>query len=496
MIDELKKKAIHGTLWSFIGVIGLQGLQFFVGIILARLLLPSEFGLVGMLGIFIAISRVFIDSGFGAALIQKKDANQIDFNSIFYFNIAVSCMVFLSLFFAAPFIANFYKQPVLTSLLRVFGLVIVINSFSLIQSTLLTKSIEFKKQSMVTIIAALASGIVGISMAYKGFGVWSLAFQQLVNAAVTTTLFWLFSNWRPSFIFSLNAIKRMFSFSSKILFTGILNTTFDNIYLATIGKIFTAADLGYYTRANSLQQLPSQTLTSMVVKVSFPVFSTIQGDLARLKRGMKKTLMLIVFINFPLMIGILVTAKPLIYILLTPKWAPSIIYLQILAIVGLMFPLNMVNLNILQAIGRSDLIFKIEVAKKILIAFNIIVTFRFGILPMIIGQVVTTIIAYYLNAYFNKSILKYSITEQVKDLLPYFFCSVTTGAIVYCIVFLPINNNLLLLTLQVSLFIIIYSGLSSLFRLSAYIEMKEIVLEKIKEKLSPKKDEIKAINNI
>jgi teichuronic acid exporter len=479
MADSLKSKTIHALSWSFVQGIGLRGVQFVVGIILARLLLPEQFGLIAMLMIFMDVSQSIMASGFGAALIQRQYVTEKDASSVFYFNILLGVIAALGLCGLAPWVADFYGQPVLTPLLRVMSIVLVINAFGMVQGTLLTKALDFRTQTKVSLIASLLSGMIGMGMAYRGFGVWSLATQQLSSAAFRTALLWIFSHWRPAWLFSMQSLREMFSFGSKLLCSGLLNTIFDNIYVIVIGKLFSPADLGYYSRANNLQQLPSQTLSEMVARVTFPVFSTIQDDPERLKRGMKKALTTLVLVNFPLMIGLAAVARPLVLVLLTDKWAPCIPYLQLLCLVGLMYPLHVINLNVLQALGRSDLFLRLEIIKKALIVLNIVITWRWGIMAMITGQIITSLLSYYLNAWYNKALLQYSIWEQIRDLYPYLLTSLLMGAVVYAMIYLPIASQMILLVCQIVAGGIAYLLFCRIFRFPAYMELQRMIVSRL-----------------
>lgn len=479
MADFLKSKTLHALSWSFVQGIGLRGVQFVVGIILARLLLPEQFGLIAMLIIFMDVSQSILDSGFGAALIQRQYVTEKDASSIFYFNLLVGFIAAVCLCGLAPWVADFYEQSVLTPLLRVMSIVLVINAFGLVQNVLLVKALDFRTQTKVVLIASLLSGVIGMGMAYRGFGVWSLAAQQLSSAVFRTALLWIFSHWRPAWLFSMQSLREMFGFGSKLLCSGLLNTIFDNIYIIVIGKLFSPANLGYFTRANNLQQLPSQTLSGMVARVTFPVFSTIQDDPERLKRGMKRALTTLVLVNFPLMIGLAAVARPLVLVLLTDKWAPCIPYLQLLCLVGLMFPLHLINLNVLQALGRSDLVLRLEIIKKALIVLNIVITWRWGIMAMITGQIITSLVSYYLNAYYNKALLQYSIWEQIRDLYPYLLNAMMMGAIVYAMIYLPIASHMILLVCQIAAGGVVYLLLCRIFRFSAYMELQRMIVSRL-----------------
>jgi teichuronic acid exporter len=481
--ETLKSRTIRALAWSFIESAGVQGVQFVIGIILARLLFPAQFGLIGMLAIFMEVAQSFLDSGFGSALIQKRGATHADNCSVFYFNIVVGLFVAGILCVISPFIAAFYKQPELTSLLRVLSLVIVINSFGLIQYTLITKEINFKASTKVSTIASILSGIVGVTMALWGFGVWSLAAQQISRAIFRTAFFWFFNKWRPSLVFSLKSLRELFGFGSRLLIGGVINHIFDNIYLLVIGKLFSAIDLGFFTRAKSLQEIPSQSLTGMVARVTFPVFSTIQDDKVRLKGGMKKALTSLALINFPLMIGLAITARQVILILFTARWAESIPYLRLLCFIGLLFPVHLINLNVLQAMGRSDLSLRLEIIKKILIVINIVITFRWGITAMIYGMLVLSVISYFLNSYYNGTLINYSIFEQVFDLLPYLTVSLVMGVVVFLIGKLPFTNLWLIIIVQIIIGTGLYIGLSRAFKLPAFMDIWRTVRSKLFHKV-------------
>ena len=470
---------MRALFWSFFERIGQQGIQFIISIILARLLLPEQFGLIAMLAIFMAIAQSFITSGFGQALIQKQDATHIDECSIFYFNILVGLLAAGLLCLAAPWIAGFYNQPLLVPLTYAMSLNLIINAFGLVQTTLLTKHIDFKTQLKVSVIATVISGTIGVTMAFNGFGVWSLVAQSLSSNLFRTALLWLFNTWRPSLVFNFASLRGMFVFGSRLLASGLLETVFQNIYLVVIGKLFSPADLGFYSRAKGLQQLPVSNISTIISRVTFPVFSSVQDDKPRLKRGVRKALTMLVMINFPMMIGLAIVAKPLVLVLLTEKWAPCIPYLQLLCVVGMLYPLQVINLNVLTAQGRSDLFFRLEILKKILMVIAIAVTYRWGIIAMIYGQIATSCFAYLLNSYYTGKMLDYPITEQIQDLIPSLALSGIMGLGVYALKYIPIANQLALLSAQIMTGIVIYAGICYIFRISSFIEVTGMVKSKL-----------------
>ncbi len=480
MVDNLKQKTLHAISWSFVESIAARSVQFIVGIILARLLFPEQFGLIGMLTIFMAVSQAFLDSGFGAALIQKKEATPTDINSIFYFNILVGFAAAGLLCLIAPWISVFYNQPILTPLTRAMSMTIVINSFGMIQSTILTKEINFKTQTKVSLISGVLSGIIGISLAVSGFGVWSLVVQQVSNSLAGTIALWFYSPWRPALLFSFDSLRGLFGFGSRLLFSSLLYQIFENIYLIVIGKLFSATSLGYFTRAQTLKNVPVLTLSTMVARVTFPVFSTIQDDPVRLKRGLKKASTILVMVNFPMMIGIAAVARPLVLVMLTEKWAPCIPYLQLLCLGGLLIPLGFMNLNMLQALGRSDLFLRLEIIKKVIIVINIAVTWHWGISAMIYGMMIVSIIGYALSSYYTGVLINYPLTEQIRDLFPYLNIAVLMGISVYAVGLLPFPSPWCTLLVQIPIGIIIYACLCLVFRLTAFMEVWQTVRNKIK----------------
>ena len=479
MGDPLKSKTINALSWSLVESVGVRGAQFVIGIVLARILYPEQFGLMAMLTIFIAVAQTFFESGFGAALIQKKDISQTDICSIFYFNILVGLAAAGLLCWVAPWIAAFYDQPILTSLTRALSLTIVISSFGLIQAIKLTREINFKAQAKVGLLANILSGMLGVALAIGGFGVWSLVAQQVFSSLVRTTCLWLFSAWRPELIFSFKSLREMFGFGSRMLLSGLLNQIFDNIYLLVIGKLFSATNLGYFSRAKTLQEIPTHTLSGMIANVTFPVFSAIQDDPVRMKRGLRKALTLLALVNFPIMIGLAVVAHPLVLVLLTEKWAECVPYVQLFCVLGMLYPVHVINLNILVALGRSDLFLRLEIVKKVLIIINIVVTWRWGMTAMIYGMIVTSCISYYLNSYYTGIFISYPIREQLRDVFSYLAVAVLMGMAVYSVGLLPFATYWFMLLTQIFIGAVIYLFICRIIRLSAFMEIWQTGWNKI-----------------
>jgi teichuronic acid exporter len=478
-MSSLKLKTVSGLIWSFVDTMAGQGISLIVGIILARLLSPREFGLIGMITVFIAVSESFINSGFSSALIRKKDCTDTDYSTVFYFNLVTGAIFYLLLFISAPAISGFFNEPELKAVLQVMGIVLIIDSFTIIQRTILTKRIDFKLQAKISVIASTVSGIVAIIMAFSGFGVWALVAQRVINQGLNSLFLWIWNRWKPLLVFSIKTFKELFGFGSKLLLSGLIDTIYRNVYYLIIGKFFSAQELGFYSRADGFKNLPSQNLNTIVSRVTYPVLSSIQDDIPRLRDNYQKLIRTIMFITFILMLGMAAVAEPMIHTLIGAKWEPAIIYLQMLCFVGMMYPLQALNLNMLQVQGRSDLFLKLEVIKKIIGIPIIVIGIFFGIKMMIAGMMVNTLIAYYLNSYWSGAKIGYSFKKQVKDILPSFILALIMSIFVYFLgELLPFSYpvKLLIQVLFGGLFVFVFCEITK-FR--DYIFAKELVLEKI-----------------
>jgi teichuronic acid exporter len=430
-MSELSFKTTQGMLWSLAENLGLYVMQFVVSIILARLLLPEQFGLIGMLTLFMALAQSLLDSGFGSALIRKKDASQLDTCSVFYFNLVIGIGLTLLLWLTAPLIASFYSQPVLTPLTRFLSLNLLINSFRMVPSAVLTRRMDFKAMFKISLVAVIVSGGAGVGLAAAGYGVWSLAVQSVLDTLIRMFLMWRMSGWRPAKLFSLTSLKSMFAYGSRLLFSGLLDTFFNNIYQLFIGKVYSAADLGYYVRAQNIESVAVQPTGGALGRVMFPALASIQDDRVRMKQAYRKIITTSIYFHFPLMIGLLVVSGPLITLLMTPRWAPSVPYLQLFCLVGLPWPLHVLNLNILTVTGRSDLFLRLEVAKKVLVVVAIAATYPLGITALLYGQIATSLVSYVLNSYYSGKLVDYSMAQQVRDWLPYLLMSIGMGITMY-----------------------------------------------------------------
>lgn len=462
-MNELRSKTLSGVLWSAVERFSLQGVQFVINIIMARLLLPSDYGMIAMLVILIQVSQIFIDGGFTNALIQRKDRTEIDFSTVFYFNIFISLFLYFLIFISAPWIAEFYRMPELILVTRVITLNFIFSSLSAIHRIKLTIDVDFKTQSKISLISAVSSGVLGICMAYWGFGVWALVFQSLLNNLLLTILFYFFYRWRPLLSFSMSSFKRLFSFGSKLLISSLIHSVYYNLYSIVIGRRFSAIDLGYYTRAEQFAIFPSANVNAVISRVTFPILSSIQDDNERLTQAYRKYIRLASYLIFPLMVGLAVLAKPLIILLLTEKWIGIVILLQILCFDWMFDHLSGINLNLLYVKGRSDLALRLELIKKTIATIILFSSIPFGLIGMCLGRVLYSLIATYLNTYYTKDLIGLSFLKQVKDIVPFFLLSLLMGVV--CALTISFIEGYILKIL-VGFFVgaIVYVSLSILFR--------------------------------
>lgn len=474
-MSTLKHKAFGAVVWSALDRLSGQIVRFGIGIALARLLAPAEFGLIGMITVFLGVSQVFINCGFGEALIQKKDATRQDESSVFYLNLLLGIIAAGLLFAAAPLIAGFYGQPGLVILSRLMALDIVISSFGVVQTMLLTKKLDFKTQIKISVTSTVVSGTVAIVMAWQGYGVMSLVAQILVGDFLSAAMLWIFEDWRPLRSFSWTSLKGMFPYGSRLLASGLLNSVFGEIHSVVVGKLYDPGTLGMFTRARQMQALPLDNLGGIVGRVSFPVFASIQDDKAALKRGVRQACRGLAWMNFPMMVGLAVIAEPLVIVLLTEKWVACVPFIQLLCASGALYPLSLIHINVLSAQGRSDLFLKLEIIKKILIVAVVAVTFRYGVTGLLIGNIGVACVAYYLNSYYSARLFAYSWKEQIADLLPYLGLAVLMGGCVWLVSRLPLPGSLLPLVVQVGTGIVVYALGSWFWRPSAFSDARALM---------------------
>ncbi len=467
--DNLKSKTKKGLLWSSIERFGTQGIGFLFTIIIARILSPDDYGVIAMPMVFLALAQVFIDSGFSNALVRKQDLTEEDLSTAFYFNVIVGVVCYIALFFCSPLIADFYETPILTDLLKVTALATLFNPLCTVQQAILTKKIDFKTQAKVSLAGAVVSGVGALIMAYYGLGVWSLVFQQVGAALVRVILLWALSDWRPKTGWSKESFKYLWGYGSKLLASGLLDTTYNNIFPIVIGKFFTSAQLGNYTRAQQFTQLPSSTLTSVLQRVTFPVLSEIQDDDERLKNSYRKFLKLSAFVIFPLMLGLAAVADPLIRVLLTDKWEGCILLLQLLCFSMMWYPIHAINLNLLQVKGRSDLFLKLEIIKKAVGIAIMCFTIPHGLVWMVAGSILTSLLCLAINTFYTGKIIGVGFFVQMKDLLPTLCnCLLMWGLILIINMFIP--NIYIQLIVDILIGVAVYVLLSRLFSKAEFDE--------------------------
>lgn len=473
-------------IWSFAERFGFLFLQFITNLILARLLTPGDFGLIGMMMVFVALSMTFIDGGFGAALIQKKVPNNNDYSTVFFINIVLAIVLYVLLILFSNNLSTFFNQPQLTNLLKVLGLILIIDSFAIVQNNILIKNISFKKIAKIKIFSAFIACVTAIIFAYKGLGVWSLIIQYVLNSTTRSVLLWLSTTWRPALVFSKASFKELFGFGFKLLTARFISELYIHLQSLIIGRIFSSSDLGYYTQAKQLQQIPVQSLGTVVNSVTFPVYSSLQDDKEKLKEGVRKSLKSIVFINFPLMVLLTVVAKPLFILLYTDKWLPSVPYFQVLCIgFGMLLIVHNLNLSVIKSVGRSDWVLRLEIVKKIVGILLIIVGIKLhGIMGILYALTINSFLEFFLNGYYTGKAINYSIKLQIKDISPTFTIAFITGGITYFFLYNLDLNNFGLLSIGAIIYLAIYLLLSFLLKIEAfriyYQIFKNLIFSKLK----------------
>jgi O-antigen/teichoic acid export membrane protein len=428
---SLHKKTAIGVTWNLLEQFGKRGVSGIVTIILARFLSPEEFGLIAMLTVFIQIANSLMESGFLQALIQKTEADQRDFCTVFYTNITFGLTAYAILYFSAPLISTFYEESRLVLIIRIVGISIVVNSFRIIQEAKLSKELKFKELMIASVPGALLSGVVAIGLAVIGAGVWALVAQIILSTLFTTLFLWFSTAWKPRILFSVSSFKSLFGYGSKLFLSGLINIVFQNIFVVVIAKVFSAQEAGYYFFAYKMQQFIVYQLNGAVLRVTFPALSSIQNQQNKLKKGFRQLLQVLTFIIFPIVIFIAALAEPIFKIFLSNSWLPAVPYMQLLLIAGMIVPLHTVNLNILKVKGRSDLFLYLEFVKKLFVIIVLIISLRFGISAILIGQIITSFIGYIPNSYFSNKLIGYNMKEQVNDLSFSFILTSLIGAVTF-----------------------------------------------------------------
>lgn len=446
---------------------GTQGIQFFVSIILARLLSPEEYGIIAIIMVFILLANVFVESGFNTALIQKKDVDEVDFSSVLYLSLGVATILYVVIFFTAPFIASFYDQPILIQVLRVLSITIFIGAFNSIQNAYVARNMLFKKLFTSSLGSVTISGVVGIIAAYSGLGVWALVLQQLTSQLAVAVILWFTVKWRPHLIFSTTRVKSLFSYGSKLLASGLLDTLYNNLRTLIIGRMYTPSMLAYYNRGQQFPQLIVSNINGSIQSVMLPALSAHQDDRKRVKDMMRRAIVSSSFLIFPMMFGMAVVAEPLVKIVLTDKWLPAVPFLQIACFTFALWPIHTANLQAINAMGRSDIFLRLEIIKKIMGLIVLGVSLPFGVYAIALGGVFSGLIATFINAYPNKELLNYSYKEQWLDIMPSLLISLLMGGIVYLFNFLSFPAWQILI-LQIVSGGIIYILLAKIFKIESF----------------------------
>lgn len=460
-------KIFNNFIWRFLERCGSQGITFIVSIVLARLLDTELYGLIAIVTVFTTVLQVFVNSGFGTALIQKKNADDTDFSTVFYFNIVFSIVLYIGMFFAAPIIAKFYNNNDLIPVIRALSFVIVIFGVKNVQQAYVSKNLMFKKFFWSTLGGTISGAAVGIYMAYMGYGVWALVGQQLTNAAVDTLILWTTVKWHPKLLFSFERLKVLFNFGWKMLASSLLDTLYNNLRTLIIGKLYTSDELAFYNRGESLPNFVTQNVNTSIDSVLLPVMSAEQDNVTVLKSMTRRSIKVATYLIMPLMVGLAVCAEPIVSLLLTDKWLPAVPFLRIFCISFCFFPIQTANLNAIKALGRSDLFLKLEIWKKVFGMIAILSTMWFGPMVMAYSTIVTTFTSQIINSWPNKKLLNYSYLEQLKDISKNMLLSVAMGAIVYCVSFLNLSS-IVTLMIQVLLGVTIYILSSIIFKLESF----------------------------
>lgn len=472
--QSLKDKTVKGTIWSGIDNVAQFGVTFVVSIVLARLLSPDDYGLIGIITIFTAVCTALINGGFTTALIRKKDATDDDYNTAFIVNLGVSLLLYAVIYLSSPFIAEFFHREELVALTQVSSLGMIIGALGLVQQTRLTKRIDFKTQTKITIVASVVSGIIGIVMALMGFGVWSLVAQSLTSQGLRTILLWMANRWIPQLRFSSESFHELFGFGWKMMVSGVLDTVWKELYQVVVGKFYSPAILGQYTRAKQFSQLFSSNLTNVIQRVTYPVLSNIQDDKERMISAYRRIIKVTMFITAISMFFLGAISEPLLYCLIGPKWHEAALYLPLICITGSFYPLHAINLNMLQVQGRSDLFLGLEIIKKIIGILPLSVCFMYGVMPMLYVSILTSIISFFLNSYFPGKLLGYSSWMQIKDIAPSYGLATLGALSVFFFKYLPISYWIVL-PIQIILGFMVLICVCHKTKMEEYVELIRMV---------------------
>lgn len=481
MSSTLKQQTISGMLWSAIQRFGTMIISFVSNVVLARLLSPDDYGCIGLLTIFIVLAETFVNGGFGAALIQKKEPTKDDYSTVFYWNIIVSILLYILLFFVAPYVAVFYKIPLLSSVLRVQGIILIIHALSIVQLNILRKQLQFKKLSVIQIVASIISVVIAIILAYEGFGVWTLVVQQLLMACIVTFILWITTNWKPILCFSLKSFKELFGYGAFLLLSDLLNALCNNLQGLIIGRKYSAVDMGFYSQARKLETIPTTSISQVVNLVAFPVYSKLQDNKEQLYLAVQKSSRMMNFLNFPLMILLILVANELIVFLYSDKWLESISYFQILCVSGLVNCIQSINYQVVCAVGKSKLIFRWNIVKRLVGLASILVGMNFGVKGILWGMVFGFYFTALVNILVASPITNYDLFKQLKDIIPILCCAIVVALVVYFIMQLTDVHYILAMFIKVILYIVLYVLIAKIFRsqeLNEYFNILKLYLKR------------------
>ena len=467
MGTDTKVRVMSGFVWRCAENACFQLIQFVVSLTLARMLTPSDYGMIGLITVFVSVMRVFAQSGLGQALVQRKDADNTDFSTVFYYSIAVSTLLYFILFFASPYIAKFYGQPEIIPVIRVLGISVIICSINGVQQAYIQKKMQFKRFFYSTVIGTIISALIGLYMAYSGYGVWSLVGQTISSQIINTVVLWMMTDWRPVLKFSFTRMKRLLSYGWKLLCSSLLDTVYNNIYTLVIGKFYSSTDLGYYNKGKGFSMLIINNVNSSLNSVLLPVMSEAQNEIERLRAMVRRSIKVSTFVIFPAMAGLAAIAEPLVKVLLTDKWLPAVPFIQFCCFTYAFWPISTANLQAINALGRSDIFLKLEIIKKVISMTVLVITIPYGLMVMMFARCVNALVSSAINAYPNKKLLGYSYIDQVKDVFPIILCSI---AMLLCV--MPINgleiSEWVKLFIQIPVSVVIYIGLSIIFKVDSF----------------------------
>lgn len=480
-MDIDKNTTVKNFIWRFAERCGAQLVTFVVSIVLARILSPDDYGTVALVTVFTTILQVFVDSGLGVALIQKKNADDLDFSSVFYFNFVVCIVLYAGMFFAAPTIASFYNDLTLIPIIRVISLTIVISGIKGIQQSFVSRNMLFRRFFFSTLGGTIFSAILGVAMAYAGCGVWAIVAQQLSNTAIDTLILWLTVKWRPKKMFSWERLKTLFSFGWKLLISSLLDTGYSNLRSLVIGKIYSPSDLAYYNQGDKLPSVVITNINTSIASVLLPTLACKQDDRKQLKNMTRRAIKTSTYIIAPLMMGLAFCAPPIVRLILTEKWVPCVPYLCIFCITYMFYPIHTANLNAINAMGRSDYFLKLEIAKKVIGMLLLLLTMRISVMAMAYSLLVSMVTSMVINSWPNKKLLKYSFKEQIIDILPNIFIAILMGGVVSTIYIFKLSD-VMTLAIQIPLGAIVYIGLSIIFKIEEFQYLKNMAEEMLKSK--------------